>query len=133
MQVYSEDSDKYVDVTKMYNIILLLLFIGNCITILSGCLRICGSECNGYSNCLGYGGLVTFAGFIMLHVFRFGNPGKFCSGDYTHDKEANAPLWSKGNYLFGYMVYMWVLIGLGCLCCLGFTCGFFIHSFLKKD
>ena len=130
LDVYSDHPDEFIDIPKMYNIVLLLLFIGNCLTIVSGIIRMIGK--NKISNFFAYGGFVTFAGFIMLHIYRFNVAGKFCSGDYSKDTKADAPLWSKGNYLFGYMVYIWVMIGIGCTCCLCMT-GFYCVKALRED
>ena len=59
---------------------------------------------------------MTLAGFIMLHIYRFKAAGKFCSGDYA-DNRGDAPLWSKGSLLLGFMIFTWSLVGVGCVCC----------------
>ena len=68
---------------KMFNIVMLIMFIGFCINILAGLSGILSFKILRFL--VSIGGLVIFVSFIMLHVVRFGNPGKFCSGDYNSD------------------------------------------------
>ena len=103
-----------LDIHKMFNVVLLVMFIGSCVTIASSlfmCINI-----RIIANCLSLGSLATFAGFIMLHIYRFNPAGKFCSGDYA-DKVGDAPLWSKGSFLLGFMIFTWSIVGLACVCC----------------
>ena len=105
MAVYSEDPNVNVDIGKWFDMVLVLFFCGSILNIAAEVVRVIGLWM--ISGILYLGTFVSFAGFIMLHVFRFSNAGKFCSGDYTTNKDWDAPLWSKGNFLLGFMIFLW--------------------------
>ena len=119
MNVDSENEEYMIDIHKEFNLVLLLLFVGSVVGIGAALLRCINLQMVG--NCITIGQLVGFAGFIMLHIYRFQPAGKFCAGDYTKNRDADAPLWSKGSLLLGLMITSWVFIGicfLGCFCVL---------------
>ena len=118
--VYTENENLMIDIQKEFDLVLLLLFVGYIVAIASGLLKVVGL--NIVANLLSLGSLVALAGFIMLHIYRFRAAGKFCSGDYASDSNADSPLWSKGNFLLGLMIANWSMVGLVCLCacCLPF-------------
>ena len=115
-----------LDIHKMFNVVLLVMFIGACVTIASALFMCCSLKI--IANCLSLGSLASFAGFIMLHIYRFNPAGKFCSGDYA-DNRGDAPLWSKGSFLLGYMIFAWSSLGLACVCCC--FAGVFLVAFRK--
>ena len=112
--VFTENENLMLDLHKEFDLVLLLLFVGYIVSIAAGLIRIVGLSI--VANLLSLGGLVGFAGFIMLHIYRFRAVGKFCAGDYASDSSAEAPLWSKGNLLLGMMITTWSFVGLFCLC-----------------
>ena len=71
--------------------------------------------------CLGLGGCLGMAGFIIIHVFRLNHGGMVCAGDFYDDPENEAnldiTLLERGKFLWGYLIFLWVLCGLGCCCC----------------
>ena len=114
--VYIGNDNDTTDIHEKFNIILLLLFIGWTSPVASGILKI--MEFNCLANLLVLPEFVSIAGFFMIHIYRFRMSGEFCSGKYNPDNYSDAPLKSKGSFLLGYMITMWVFIGLWCcLCC----------------
>ena len=111
-----------IDIHKEFNLVLLLLFVGSVVGIASALIRCVNLP--KVANILTVGQLVGFAGFIMLHIYRFQAAGKFCSGDYTKDRNADAPLWSKGDLLLGMMIASWSLFGILCCACFCGMCFF---------
>ena len=53
--------------------------------------------------------LLLIAIIIILHIYRFQESGKYCSGDFM-DNLVNTPgfLVDKGKYLLGLVIYVWV-------------------------
>ncbi len=84
LNVYKGSEDDMLDIHKMFNIVLLVMFIGSCITIASSLFMFIYIKI--IAIILSLGNLVTFAGFIMLHIYRFNPAGKFCSGDYADNR-----------------------------------------------
>ena len=111
--VYSENNDYAIDIHEKFDIILVLLFVGWIFGVLSGIAAIVGQAT--LFKILMVPQIVHLAGFIMLHVYRLRGAGYFCSGHYNPDNWDDAPLKSKGSFLLGYMITLWVLIGGLCI------------------
>ena len=59
---------------------------------------------------------------VFGSILRFSMVGKVCSGDYYHgDDDAEPYDWQAGQFMFVYLIIMYVVIGLFvcCGCCVG--------------
>lgn len=118
-RVYSYDENYAVNVNEKFDIILLLTFLGWSACVVLGVFKF--FKDSAIVNLLYLTQLLTVAGFIMLHIYRFQPAAYFCSGRYNPPNWSDAPLKSKGNFLLGYMITVWVIVGLTC-CCLTMLC-----------
>ena len=74
--------------------------------------------------------LVQFSAMIINHVYRLRHSGKVCSGDFLSeevdqaDEIRNLYLIYKGGFLYGWLMFYWVISGIvGVGFCVACCCG----------
>ena len=69
--------------------------------------------------------------YIWMHVARLSHGGKLCSGggdvsDYPIEEQPlHGDLSSRGGYIMGWLIFSWVMMGLGCFCAI---CGIVVAA-----
>ena len=91
---------------------LLYAFMGFCFVGTKSALIAKPAQLIGLISCMGGLALIIWGSII-----RWNHTGNACSGEYYDGSGHPAPyMWKSGKFMKVYLIIMFVMIGLGCLC-----------------
>jgi hypothetical protein len=116
------DLESYIDVSKRFRDILKIWWTYAVVDFVRSIIALLAIVANSKAFAYIYHGLflndlLGVAAVVMVHVYRFGFSGKYCSGDFfDYDTAQPGLLVERGKILTGLVIYSW--IGLLIHCCL---------------
>ena len=123
----SQTNSDSVNVSENFQIIIALHFWTFIITIVQEILRSINFKLESdlirsIVSAMGLAHIVQLVAFIMLHVYRLRHAGRVCAGDFLSESDKqNSEITAlyldrRGEFLWGWLLANWILMGLCCGC-----------------